>query len=809
MKKYICVWMAVLGLLISPAAHAQFTGVQDYISGPGCPTNGGDDITQCAAYQMRADLNNHLSGVVPISPSIVKLPFASLPAEKDGALYYCTDCVQTNPCASGGSGAWALGTRGAWACTSAGAGGSSYAATHSLTVSPACSASSGTNPSNDWFTGTLTANTTFALPSSGCIANDVISIQPTQASTPYTVAFTGSIQILAPGGACYSMPTGSGDNGLWQFVKNGISGNWSEFCPGTNPAQAAAMVNPMTTAGDMIVGSSSGTPARLAAGAVDTFLQGQGSGVAPAYSAALSSCSGSTNALTYNTGTHQFGCNTISGGGSPGGSSGQLQYNNSGAFGGVPAINGDGTLNTTTGALAVTKTAGTPFAASATTDATNASNISSGTLSVNRFNGGSGASSSTFLRGDGTWTAPSGSGAVNSGTSGDLAYYATTGTAVSGATVGDGLTLSGGNISVDNPVYAPSSQNFAVGSELLNASVSNDNSSFGFEALNGITNADDNSAFGYEAEKAGTLIADDVAVGFDALTANTTGKNNTAIGFDALDTFNDTGGSADNNTAIGSSAGASLSTGTGNIFLGIGGNITSGSSNILIGNSLAQTTATSSNQLDIGDFLYGPDSAGGTLTLNGTLKAIDGFELQGSSTGYTSLATANASATNYTATFPSASGTVALIGAALQGAMLTSNMSVTSSTTLAAVTPLSGTVTLQSGHTYYVAARFYSTNGGTGYDKIDFGGGTATASSVVGSAAFSATSGSNPWMTGLTSLTTAITTGSVGDNVNETADFFIVCNGSGTLVPRYAQDVSNATASVLQAGSGFTVEQIN
>lgn len=55
-----------------------------------------------------------------------------------------------------------------------------------------------------------------------------------------------------------------------------------------------------------------------------------------------------------------------SGGGTPGGTSGQLQYNNSGAFSGVPAVNGDGTLNTTTGALTVSKTGGTSFGALAT-----------------------------------------------------------------------------------------------------------------------------------------------------------------------------------------------------------------------------------------------------------------------------------------------------------------------------------------------------------------------------------------------------------------------------------------------------------
>lgn len=54
-------------------------------------------------------------------------------------------------------------------------------------------------------------------------------------------------------------------------------------------------------------------------------------------------------------------------------------------------------------------------------------------------------SGTTFLAGDGTWKAPTGSGTVNSGTTGQLAYYAAGGAAVSGVGPGTTSTLLHGN----------------------------------------------------------------------------------------------------------------------------------------------------------------------------------------------------------------------------------------------------------------------------------------------------------------------------------------------------------------------------
>jgi hypothetical protein len=236
----------------------------------------------------------------------------------------------------------------------------------------------------------------------------------------------------------------------------------------------------------------------------------------------------------------------------PGGSNTQVQFNNSGAFGGSSLFTWDGAQIQVNG-VSVGRGAGsvsTNTAVGASALATNS------TGSLNTAVGWQALLDNTTASGS---TAVGYRSLENS-------------TASANTAVGDRALVS--NTSGAN--------NTAVGTQALteNTTASN-NTAVGYQSLYANTTGGPNDAFGFQALKANTTGNYNVSVGTFSLGVNTTGSSNSALGNYALQA-NTTGGSntalgynalysnttASNNTAVGYQAGYGITTGTENTFLG-------------------------------------------------------------------------------------------------------------------------------------------------------------------------------------------------------------------------------------------------
>ena len=174
----------------------------------------------------------------------------------------------------------------------------------------------------------------------------------------------------------------------------------------------------------------------------------------------------------------------------------------------------------------------------------------------------------------------------------------------------------------------------------LNDAISDNNSNLFLGNGSGLTNAGEyNTGVGILALNANTAGNGNTAMGYKAINPSTTGDFNTGFGAYTLN-GNTTG---IGNIAVGYQSGFSVSNGDYNLTLGYkaGDNITTGNRNIILGYDVDAQSATASDQINIGNTIYGnlatDDIAIGNATLDGAFTvnqtdAADIFNLQDSGT---------------------------------------------------------------------------------------------------------------------------------------------------------------------------------